>query len=120
MKYAMYGSVAALTILAPRAEAANLALITSPPTLLNIIICLVALAAAVLCWQVSSVVRGGLLSKTWQAFMAAFGLLAISQGVLVASTIEVVQLPSFVVPAILVAMTGLFVYGIIWTKRTLG
>jgi len=119
MKYAFTGSLAAVVLLSPRAEAANLAVITSPPTLLNIIIFLVALAAAVMCWQVASVVRGGLLSKSWQAFVGAFGLLAVSQGLLIALTIEVVELPSFVVPAILVAMSGLFLYGIVWTKRTL-
>lgn len=119
MRYISIGGAAALTLFATRAEAANLAVITSPPTLLNVIICLVALAAVILCWQVASVVRGGLLSKSWQSFMAAFGLLAVSQGLSVAGTIELLQLPNFVVPAILVAMSGLFVYGIMWTKRTL-
>jgi hypothetical protein len=120
MKYAVWSSLGILAIAAPKAEAANLAVITAPPTLLNIVICLVALAAAVLCWQVASVVKGGLLSKSWQIFTFAFALLAIGQAVAVAATIEVVQLPSFVVPAILVAMAGLFLYGVLETKRTLG
>lgn len=120
MKYALWSSIGALLLAAPRAEAANLAVITAPPTLLNMVVFLIALAAAVLCWQVASVVRGGLLYRSWQIFAGAFVLMAIGQAVMLAATIEVLQLPNFVVPAILVAMAGLFLYGILETKRTLG
>lgn len=120
MRNVVWTSAAAVFLVSPRAEAANLAVITAPPTLLNILVFLVALAAAVMCWQVASVVKGGLLSKSWQIFMGAFVLLAVGQAMLLAATIELVNFPTFVVPAILVAMAGLFLYGILETKRTLG
>lgn len=120
MRYAIWSLLGVVLTAAPRAEAANLAVITAPPTLLNIVIFLVALAAAVLCWQVASVVKGGLLSRSWQIFMAAFALLALGQAVSIAATIEIVELPNFIVPAILVAMAGTFLYGVLETKRTLG
>ncbi|MCB2229382.1 hypothetical protein KQH82_01615 [bacterium] len=102
-----------------RAEAANLAVITSPPTLLNGAVFVVAVGCLILCIQVMGAVRGGLLSKSWQFFLIGFGLLAASQILNVLQTIEVVVLPSFVVPAVLTAMAAVFLYGLLTTKRTL-
>ncbi|MDX9857361.1 MAG: hypothetical protein RBT76_06205 [candidate division Zixibacteria bacterium] len=102
-----------------RADAANLAVIANPPTLLSGAVFLVAIGCLVLCIQVLGTVRGGLLSKSWQIFLIGFGLLALSQILWLLQTIEVVHLPSFVVPALLTAMGGTFLYGLMVTKRTL-
>jgi hypothetical protein len=103
-----------------RVEAANLAVIASPPTLLSGAVFLVAVGCLILCIQVLGTVRGGLLSSGWQLFLIGFGLLAVSQILLVLQALEIVTLPSYVVPAVLAAMSGIFLYGLMVTKRTLG
>lgn len=104
---------------AGRAEAANLAVITSPPTLLDVLILAFAVACAGATFKVLTLVRGGQLSKSWQFFVAGFGVLGLCQLAKLAGALEIITLPTFVVPACLAVMTGLFLFGIIETKRVL-
>ena len=104
---------------AGRAEAANFAVITSPPTLLNILILAFAVACLAAAIKVLALVRGGQLSKSWQLFAAGFAVLALCEMAVLGSSFEIIVLPSFVVPASLVLMSGLFLFGIIETKRVL-
>ena len=101
------------------AEAANLAVITSPPTLLNVLILAAAVACAAAAVKVLSLVRGGLLSKSWQFFVAGFGVLGLCQLIRLGAAFELITLPAFVVPSLSVVMAGLFLTGIIETKRAL-
>ena len=100
-------------------QAANLAVITSPPTILNILVFLFACACLYLCTQLLKLVKGGHLSKAWQVFMLSFLLLALSQIASLLDVFEVILLPNFVVPVLLTVMAGLFLYGIYETKRVL-
>jgi len=102
-----------------RVEAANFAVITSPPTMLNILIFVFAVACAAAAVKVLALVRGGHLSKSWQLFLGGFTLLALCELAILVSSFEIITLPSFVVPAGLVLMSGLFLFGIIETKRVL-
>ena len=102
------------------AKAANLAVITTPPVLLSSAIFIVAVGCLILCIQVLGSLKGGLLSKSWQMFLVGFALLAVSQIVLVLHAIEVVAIPPYVVPAVLTAMSAVFLYGLVVTRRTLG
>jgi len=70
--------------------------------------------------KVLALVRGGLLSKSWQMFIGGFSALAFSQLLLILNAMDVINLPSFVVPACLMLMSGLFLWGIFETKRILG
>lgn len=105
---------------ASQAEAANFAVITSPPTFLNVLILVFAVACLAAAVKVLALVRGGRLSKSWQLFAAGFAVLALCEIVLLGNSFEIITLPSFVVPAGLVLMSGLFLFGIIETKRVLG
>ncbi len=104
---------------ATRAEAANLAVITNPPTALNLLVLFCAVAATGGAVRVLGLVRGGRLSKSWQMFVAGFALLAVSQIIMLCQVAEVFTLPEMVVPAIALAALGLLFYGIIEVKRTL-
>ena len=106
-------------MIAGRAEAANLAVITQPPTILNLAVFLVAGAAVVICLQVWSVVKGGYLSRSWQLFGAGFALLLISQLSVLLQTFEIVVLPVWVTPTLLALMAALFCYGAFETRRVL-
>ena len=104
---------------ASRAEAANLAVITNPPTALNALVLLCAVAATGGAVKVLSLVKGGRLSKCWQMFVLGFALLTISQIIMLCQVMEVFTLPEVVVPALSVAAVGLLLYGILEVKRTL-
>ncbi|HWR83657.1 MAG TPA: hypothetical protein VN285_10160 [Candidatus Deferrimicrobium sp.] len=110
----------AVSFIADQAQAANLAVIVSPPTLLNLIILGVGIACVMGAVKVLSLVRGGQMSRSWQLFAAGFGVLVLCEFLLVANAIEIITLPSFVVPAGLAVMSGLFLYGIRETRRVLG
>ncbi len=107
------------SLAAGRAEAANFAVITSPPTLLHLVILAVAVACVGTALKVLALVRGGQLSKSWQYLLAGFSVLALCQLVIIAGALEVIMLPHFVVPVCLVVMSILFLVGIIETKRVL-
>ncbi|MFZ5980553.1 MAG: hypothetical protein ACOYVF_07955 [Candidatus Zixiibacteriota bacterium] len=104
---------------ASSSQAANLAVITSPPTILNILVLLFAFACFFICFQVLNLVRGGQLSRSWQMFMFGFALLALSQVAYLLTVFEIFVVPSFTVPALMTLMVGLFLYGMFEMKRVL-
>lgn len=106
-------------ILSANAYAANFAVITSPPTILSILIFVVSLGCLFGVVRILSLVKGGYLSKSWQLFMSSFIILALSQFVNLLNVFEILAVPSFMVPALLVITTGLFLFAIFETKRTL-
>jgi uncharacterized membrane protein HdeD (DUF308 family) len=113
-----WGALVAAGAAAP-AHAANLAVITSPPTMLHVVVLFFAVACTAGSVRVISLVRGGRMSKSWQMFLGGFLVLALAQIILLCETFEVLTLPGFVVPTALVVMAGLFLFGIVETKRTL-
>jgi len=102
-----------------RAEAANLAVITSPPTILNLGTLLLALAAVVVGFQLLQAVRGGSLSRPWQIFIGGFAVLSLSQLSMLLQSFEIVSLPVWVTPALMILCAGIFFYGLFETKRVL-
>jgi len=110
---------AVVALLATDANAANLAVITSPPTLLNLVILLLACAGIVLGLQLLGVLKGGYLSRAWQIFVAGFGVLALCQVTILLQTFEIVALPTWVSPALAVIWAGVFFYGVFETRRVL-
>ena len=116
-----FSFLAFLTLALPlKASAANFAVITAPPTMLSILVLIFAGAGVVVCSQVWSSVKGGRLGKVWQLFMVGFALLLLSRLAELAATFEMVMVPELVTPALMVVMTGLFVYGLLEAKRVLG
>jgi hypothetical protein len=108
-----------LVFMSQPAHAANFAVITSPPTFLNLFILCLAVACVAGTMKVHNLVRGGELSKSWQLFMAGFGVLALCELCALLNAFEIVPIPSFVVPAGLVIMIGLFFYGIVEIRKAL-
>jgi len=119
MNKKMLATVLGFALLAGRAEAANFAVITSPPTLINVVIFAISLGGVWGSVKVLSLVRGGQLSKSWQFFLAAFIVLVLCQVAMLLSALEIIVLPSFVIPACMAITTGLLLLGIIETKRVL-
>jgi hypothetical protein len=111
--------VGLLTLAVP-AYADDVAVIANPPTLITLLIFAAACACVAVCFQVFLLVRGGQLSRSWQFFLAGFGVLAASQLGIVLHNFGAIVIPSWLVPTLLVVMSGLFFYGLYETKRVLG
>ncbi len=120
MKKTLILSSVLLLLLSTDARAANLAVITSTPTIWHLLVLGVAVACIALAFKVLMLVRGGLLSRSWQFFLGGFAALVLAQLILILDAIEVIVLPGFVVPICFIVMTGLFLWGVLETKRTLG
>lgn len=103
-----------------RAESINLAVITSAPTLLNLMVFLCAIGGLVITIKVLALTRGGQLDKSWYMFISAFSVLILGQITAVLGSLGVVALPSFAMPLLLVMTAGLFVLGMFEVKRVLG
>ncbi len=101
------------------AHAANFAVITQPPTMLSAIVFFVGIGCLVGSIKILSLIKGGLLFKSWQIFLSAFIVLIISQAANLINDLEIFILPSFVVPALLLLAIGLFMLGVFETKKTL-
>lgn len=120
MKKFIFFSLTGLLVLGgSSAQAANFAVITSPPTAINAVILIAALVCIFSAGKVASLLKGGLLSKSWQIFIMSFVALAISELGILLSDFEIYALPTFVVPALLAIAVGLFMYGIFTTKQAL-
>ena len=105
--------------LADRTEAANFAVITAPPTILNLCVLALSLAGIVIGLQLLGVIRGGLLSRPWQIMVAGFAVLALGQITTLLQTFEIVVLPTWAAPSLMVLWAGVFFYGLFETKRAL-
>jgi predicted membrane channel-forming protein YqfA (hemolysin III family) len=101
------------------ANAANFAMITSPPTMFSFFVLVIAGFCLVGSFQILNQVRGGLLSRSWQMFFIGFVLLAISQLGHIAASLEILMLPVYFMPGVLVLMAGVFAYGVYNARRTL-
>lgn len=99
--------------------AVNLAVITSPPTLLNVVILILAFAGVIIGLQLLGLLKGGYLSRAWQIFVAGFGVLALCQITILLQTLEIVTLPAWVSPALAVVWAGVFFYAVFETRRVL-
>ncbi|MEW6049932.1 MAG: hypothetical protein AB1644_02575 [Candidatus Zixiibacteriota bacterium] len=100
-------------------EAAPVVISAVPPLPFTLLILVAAAVCAVFCFQVFMVVKGGQLSKSWLVFAGAFVVLGLSQLAVLLTGFGVLNMNRFIVPAMLVAMTGLFAYGLYETKRVL-
>ena len=112
-------SVGIFLLLASRAEAANLAVITTPPTLINIVILIVAIVGLISCGRIMAVLKGGLLNQSWQWFALGFALMALAQIAMLLHSTEIFALPIWVAPGLLGLMSGIFLLAVLQTKRTL-
>jgi hypothetical protein len=101
------------------AQAANFAVITAPPTILNLLVLGLGVAGIAIGFQVMKVLKGGFLSRAWQIFVAGFAVLVLAQVSVLLPTFEIVALPSWVSPGLTVLWVGTLFYGVFETKRVL-
>lgn len=119
MKSQIALSAAALTLTAATTHAGEVAVIANPPAFFTFAIFAGACACIAVCFQVLMLVRGGQLSRSWQLFLAGFCVLAVSQLGMILHGFGVISMPSWLVPTLLVVMSGVFFWGLFETKRML-
>ena len=112
-------TVLSVLIFSSQAAAANVAVITSPPTMLKFVVFGVVVGCIVGSWKLLSILRGGLLFKSWQIIMFGFCVLAVSQVASLLNDFEIFSLPEFIAPALWAVVGGLFLFGIFEAKKTL-
>jgi len=112
-------TLVALVTTTEAAHAADFAVITTAPGALNVLVLVGAVIGMFGAHKVQEAVRGGLLSKCWQAFAGGFLLLALAQVLSLAESLQMVSLPSLVIPALWTLMVAGFAYGIFLARRTL-
>ena len=117
-KQFLIGLIAVL-VMCTSAHAANIGMITSPPTMFSFFVLVIAGFCLFGSFQVWNQVKGGLLSRSWQMFLLGFVLLAVSQLQNVLSSMEFIGLPGYVVPGLLTLMAGVFLYGVYNARKTL-
>ncbi|MBK7143388.1 MAG: hypothetical protein IPH75_15050 [bacterium] len=100
-------------------DAPTVVLAPAQPLLMTILLLAAAVGCVVFCIQVFTLVRGGQLSKSWLFFGGAFLLLAVSQTVILLAGFGVIMNNPWFVPGLLTAMTGLFIWGLLETKKAL-
>ena len=119
MKKCFFFGIIISAVLVSDVQAANLAVITSPPTMFSLLVLIVAGACLFGSFQVMGQVKGGYLSRSWQMFFFGFVLLAISQLASIASAMEFFTLPELFTPLMLLLMSGLFAFGVFSARNTL-
>jgi len=119
MTRSIIGAFTLILLLADSSRAANFAALVQPPTLISVIILIVAIACLIFCLQVMSLVRGGYFSRSWKLFMVGFGALALAQLGIALNNTEMLIIPDWISPALLIAMSASFLFGLLETRKTL-
>ena len=106
-------------LLAANAHAASLGVIITPPGFLNVLVLAGAIVGFWGAYKVRELVKGGLLGTCWQYITIALLLLAAAQFIQLLHSVQLVAVPSFLVPLLMVAMAGTLGYGIYLARRNL-
>ena len=120
MKKCLLLTVVLLAGLSEATYAANLAVTAQPPTILNLLVFVAACVALFVSARVLGAVKGGHLSKSWQLFVVGFAILALCQVAVLLQVFEIIALPVWAAPALLVGSVGVLLYGLYEAKRILG
>ncbi len=113
--------VVPLSLMASSAQAAiNPALFYTPSGILDVAILLGALICLIWSAKVMSLLKGGMMSKSWQMFSLGFGFLLIARILSLGETTNLMALPGYVLAALYFLMIATWLLGLYQTKRVLG
>lgn len=110
----------ATNLSAAQGQSPQVAVAAAPPLMLTIVLLVLACACVLFCFQVYSLVRGGQFSRIWLIFLSGFGILAVSQLLLLLTGFGVLTPNGYLMPVLLAFMSGTFIYGLFETKKVLG
>ena len=121
MKYKLLIMTAGmLAILSGSANAANIAVITQVPVILNIVILAGAVACLAVAIKLFNLVRGGALAKGWQLWIISFFALAFGQILILAEKLEVFAIGFDVAGLLYLVTVVLWFIGLLQTRKVMG
>ncbi len=109
-----------ITTAVPARAAIRTENIYEPVSIVTLIVLLCSALCLIWAFKVLSLVRGGLLSKSWQMFVLGFGFLLLAQIVTLGQQVALINLPGFVVTAFYLLMSVTWLMGLYQTRRILG
>jgi len=70
--------------------------------------------------RIMSLVRGGLMSKSWQMFVLGFGFLVIAQLIALGANAQLFLIPGYITTVLYLLMAVMWLAGLYRTRRILG
>nr|MBN2276705.1 hypothetical protein [candidate division Zixibacteria bacterium] len=104
----------------PARAAFNMDNLSSPSGLINIVVLLCAVICLVWALKIMSLVRGGLISKSWQMFALGFSFLIMAQVIVVLQEAGFFSVPGYLTTALYLIMTITWLMGLYQTRKVLG
>jgi len=98
----------------------NPAVFYTPTGILDIAILLGTLICLLWAAKVMSLVKGGLMSKSWQMFSLGFSFLLIARILAISETASLFAIPGYVLTALYLLMILTWLFGLYQTKKVLG
>jgi len=91
-----------------------------PMSIIHLIVLLTSLVCLIWALKILSLVKGGLMSKSWQMFGLGFGVLIIAQLVSLGQSAKMITIPEFIAPGLYMIMVMTWLYGLYQTRKVLG
>jgi len=92
----------------------------SAGTIVNLIVLICAAVCLIWAVKILTLVKGGLISKSWQMFVVGFCFLIAAQLTVVGEIVGLIILPAYVVTALYLLMTITWLAGLYQTRKVLG
>ena len=92
----------------------------STSSIFNITLLICALICLMWSLKIMSLVRGGLMSKSWQMFVIGFGFLVIAQVFVIGENAQLFLLPGYIISVFYLLMAVMWLIGLYKTRRVLG
>jgi len=98
----------------------NTAGFIKPMSVIHLVVLLTAFICLVWALKILSLVKGGLMSKSWQMFGLGFGILIVAQFVSLGRSADMIAIPEFIAPGLYMIMALSWLYGLYQTRKVLG
>ncbi len=92
----------------------------STGSIFNLVLLICSLICLIWSLKILSLVRGGLLSKSWQMFVLGFGFLLLAQLLLLMDSANLLSIPAFIATALYLLMGITWLVGLYQTRKILG
>ena len=92
----------------------------NPMSIISVVVLFIAVACLVWSLKILTLVKGGLMSKSWQMFGLGFGFLIVAQLVSLGQVAQLFVIPDFITPAVYLLMVITWLYGLYQTRKVLG
>ena len=104
----------------PAAAAAKIQSLYTTGSAISILLLLCAIICLIWALKILSLVRGGLMSRSWQMFVVGFCFLIFAQLLTIGQEARIFSLPGYMVTALYLVMAFTWLMGLYQTRKVLG